>query len=227
MPENLEPAHPPRRRRHIFRWVLGLLLVLLFAGSAVIYRLWTMPNPPDNVKLGKLRGKVLADQIRYGGDKSETRNARLSLVYALMEQKSYAVAELEWRALVVWSERVQGTNVYDTRTFRLMLSHCLFLEGQEEEARRLLRGVMESEKHEPGRDFVGLAPLYNIPFASSDERFPRELRFSKFVAEQINEAFQYDAVTRLIQVQEYSNPRQRISNGPAGSYDILEPPRAP
>src|SRR4051812_31310975 len=95
---NAEPSEARPRQRQLGTWLLVAMLVLLFASSAVMYRVMTMANPPDHVQIWKLRGEVLVNQLRYGRDDPSTRFARKELSFVLMDQGAYASAEKQWRS---------------------------------------------------------------------------------------------------------------------------------
>src|SRR5438045_509262 len=97
---NAETPQPPRRERHLFRWFLLSLLVLLFASTAALFQWGDMESMPGFVKIWKLRGEVLVCQIRYGRDNQGTQDARLIVAKGLVAQGSYKSAENQYRAML-------------------------------------------------------------------------------------------------------------------------------
>src|SRR4051812_10279170 len=114
MQDPAEPTEPRPRQRHLFRWVLGAMLGLLFASSAALFQWGDMEFMPGFVQIWKLRGELLVKRVKYWDDSEEAQFAQWFLGLKLVENGSYKSTEKQFRSNLASEARVYGTNVAES-----------------------------------------------------------------------------------------------------------------
>ncbi len=216
MKANLYPPGQPRPPRHLLRWIILGMALLILAGVFVIFNWNNSDTMPGFAKIWKLRASAQLKQIRSGRDSQQTQLARWLLAEALFAQGSYGSAENQYRANLASQQRVHGTNSLESYYALVEISGCLFLEGKQEEAVQHLRRALTDSQLQPGLEPSGLR-LYALGVpqqVAALGRLEDATALAKFTFQQAQEVHKDNPVQLQAWETQFQRAMQQIASSP-------------